>query len=268
MSAPRNKDSMSNVMAVALSVCFVCSIMVASAAVLLKPQRIANKNLDRISNILVAAGIQNVSPMEIANEFDKFEVKVADLVERRVLTDLEALDLGIDTGSYDQRKASKDPYLSKQLADGEDLASISRRARYSLLYILREEETRAISKIILPVHGYGLWSTLYGFIALQGDMNTVSGITFYEHGETAGLGGEVDNSEWKKSWEGKKIYSDGRVALTVIKGKASSDSPDYEYQIDGLSGATLTSRGVENMVAYWLGKDGFGPLLSELGGRY
>ena len=206
--------------------------------------------------------------MEIANEFDKFEVKVADLVERRVLTDLEALDLGIDTGSYDQRKASKDPYLSKQLADGEDLASISRRARYSLLYILREEETRAISKIILPVHGYGLWSTLYGFIALQGDMNTVSGITFYEHGETAGLGGEVDNSEWKKSWAGKKIYSDGRVALTVIKGKASSDSPDYEYQIDGLSGATLTSRGVENMVAYWLGKDGFGPLLSELGGRY
>ena len=266
MLAPKNKDSMSNVMAVALAVCFVCSIMVASAAVLLKPQRIANKNLDRISNILVAAGIQNVSPMEIANEFDKFEVKVADLVERRVLTDLEALDLGIDTGSYDQRKASKDPYLSKQLADGEDLASISRRARYSLLYILREEETRAISKIILPVHGYGLWSTLYGFIALQGDMNTVSGITFYEHGETAGLGGEVDNSEWKKSWEGKKIYSDGRVALTVIKGKASSDSPDYEYQIDGLSGATLTSRGVENMVAYWLGKDGFGPLLSKLGG--
>ena len=147
----------------------------------------------------------------------------------------------------------------------EDIASISRRARYSVIYVLREEETRAISKIILPVHGYGLWSTLYGFLSLQGDMNTVSGITFYEHGETAGLGGEVDNPDWKKSWEGKKIYSDGNVALRVIKGKASSDSPDYDYQIDGLSGATLTSRGVENMVAYWLGKDGFGPVLAKLG---
>lgn len=266
MLAPKNKDSMSNVMAVALVVCFVCSIMVASAAVLLKPQRVANKNLDRISNILVAAGIQNVSPSEIVSEFDKFEVKVADLAEGRILSDLEALDLGIDTSTYDQRKASKDPSLSKALNDGEDLAAINRRARFSLLYILREDETRAISKIILPMHGYGLWSTLYGFLSLKGDMNTVSGITFYEHGETAGLGGEVDNPDWKKSWEGKKIFSDGNVALRVIKGKASSDSPDFNYQIDGLSGATLTSRGVENMVAYWLGKDGFGPVLSKLEG--
>ena len=115
MLVPKNKDSMSNVMAVALAVCFVCSIMVASAAVLLKPQRIANKNLDRISNIIMAAGIQNVSPTEIASEFNKFEVKVADLAEGRILSDLEALDLGIDSNTYDQRKASKDPSLSKAL---------------------------------------------------------------------------------------------------------------------------------------------------------
>ena len=174
MLVPKNKDSMSNVMAVALAVCFVCSIMVASAAVLLKPQRIANKNLDRISNIIMAAGIQNVSPTEIASEFNKFEVKVADLAEGRILSDLEALDLGIDSNTYDQRKASKDPSLSKALSDAEDIAAISRRARYSLLYVLRENETRTISKIILPVHGYGLWSTLYGFLSLEGDMNTVS----------------------------------------------------------------------------------------------
>ena len=266
MSGPKNKDSMSNVMAVALAVCFVCSIMVASAAVLLKPQRIANKNFDRISNIVMAAGIQNVSPTEIASRFEEFEVKVVDLEEGRVLSYLEASDLGIDPSTYDQRKASKDPSLSKALNDLEDIAAISRRARYSLIYVLREEETRAISKIILPVHGYGLWSTLYGFLSLQGDMNTVSGITFYEHGETAGLGGEVDNPEWKKSWQGKKIYSDGNVAIKVIKGKTSEDSPNYDYQIDGLSGATLTSRGVENLVAFWLGKDGFGPVLAKLEG--
>ena len=88
MLVPKNKESMSNVMTVALAVCFVCSIMVASAAVLLKPQRIANKNLDRISNIIMAAGIQNVSPTEIASEFNKFEVKVADLVEGRILLSL------------------------------------------------------------------------------------------------------------------------------------------------------------------------------------
>ncbi|MGV0035071.1 MAG: Na(+)-translocating NADH-quinone reductase subunit C [Candidatus Azotimanducaceae bacterium WSBS_2022_MAG_OTU7] len=268
MSEPKyNKDSMKNILIVSLLVCLFCSVVVSSAAVFLKPQRLANKDLDRNKNILEAAGLydkQSGVAVDIAAEFEKFEIHVVDLQDKRVLSDIEAIDLGIEARTYDQRKAAKDPAVSKTLETGEDIASISRRARYSVVYLLREADD--IKKIVIPVHGYGLWSTLYGFIALDGDMNTVSGITFYEHGETAGLGGEVDNPAWKALWSGKMIYDDEGVALKVIKGNARADSPQFNYQIDGLSGATLTSRGVQNLVGYWLGDDGFGPILDGFRG--
>ena len=268
MSEPKyDKDSMKNILVVSLLVCLACSVVVSSAAVFLKPQREANKDLDRNKNILEAAGLyskRSGQTVDIAAEFEKFEIRVVDLQEKRVLSELEASGLGIDARTYDQRKAAKNPDISKALGTKEDIASISRRARYSVLYLLKKDGD--IKTIVLPVHGYGLWSTLYGFIALDGDMNTVSGITFYEHGETAGLGGEVDNPAWKAQWSGKTIYNDDGVALKVIKGAASAESPKFNYQVDGLSGATLTSRGVENLVSYWMGDDGFGPILAGFRG--
>ena len=263
----KDKDSMKNILTISLMVCFACSIVVSSAAVFLKPQREANKDLDRNKNILEAAGLYDkeaTQDLNISLEFEKFEIRVVDLQEKRVLSDVEAADLGIDSRSYDQRKASKNPEMSESLESEEDIASISRRARYSILYLLKEDGD--IKKVVLPVHGYGLWSTLYGFVALRGDMNTISGITFYEHGETAGLGGEIDNAGWKAQWAGKKIYNEEGVALKVIKGVADAGSSDFKYQIDGLSGATLTSRGVENLVTYWMGDEGFGPILDDFRG--
>ena len=263
-----NKDSMKNILVVSLLVCLFCSIVVSSAAVLLKPERLANKDLDRNKNILTAAGLYDKETagddVDIDGLFENFEIRLVDLEEKRVLSDLEASDLGIDPATYNQRKAAKDPALSKALTTSEDIASISRRARYAVVYMLREDGE--IDKIVLPVHGYGLWSTLYGFVSLEGDMNTVSGITFYEHGETAGLGGEVDNPKWKALWLGKQVYSDGKVTLKVIKGTVNPDSRMAKYQVDGISGATLTSRGVANLVAYWLGDQAFGPILADLRG--
>lgn len=265
-NAAAGKDSMYNIIKVSLLMCFVCSVIVSSAAVFLKPQREANKELDRTKNILLAAGLYDKETagddVDIAGLFENFEIRLVDLVDKRLLSALEASDLGIDVRDYDQRRASRESGISKVLEPRDDIASISRRARYSVVYLLREDGD--ISKIVLPIHGYGLWSILYGFIALDGDLNTVSGITFYEHGETAGLGGEVDNPAWKALWPGKLIYKDGEVALRVIKGRSNPDSAQYDYQIDGLSGATLTSRGVQNLIGYWLGPDGFGPILDDL----
>ena len=133
MSEPKyNKDSMKNILVVSLLVCFACSVVVSSAAVFLKPQRVANKDLDRNKNILEAAGLydkQSGQTVDIAAEFEKFEIRVVDLQEKRVLSDLEASDLGIEARTYDQRKAAKDPAISKALETREDIASISRRAR-------------------------------------------------------------------------------------------------------------------------------------------
>lgn len=126
------------------------------------------------------------------------------------------------------------------------------------------ENSGAIEKIILPVRGYGLWSTLYGFVALESDANTVVGLGFYEHGETPGLGGEVDNPRWKAFWPGKQVYRDGEVEIALAKGAVDPASTDAPWRVDGLSGATLTSRGVTNLVQFWLGEDGFQPFLANL----
>lgn len=135
--------------------------------------------------------------------------------------------------------------------------------KYAKIYLLKDgDETR---QIVLPVHGYGLWSTLYGFLSLENDGNTIKGLKFYEHAETPGLGGEVDNPKWQAKWIGKKIFDDkGKLRFEVIRGQVVSGVSGSEFQVDGLSGATLTSKGVSNMINYWLGAGGFGPYLNKL----
>lgn len=262
-----NKESMQNVVVVALGVCLVCALVVSAAAIALKPQQTANKHADRNKNILVAAGLFKpgvTPPSQVDELFKKFTVKVVDLKEKRFLTEDEAKQLGIDPATYNQRAAAKDPETSKVLTKQEDIASISRRARYSVVYILKNEDG-AIDRIVLPIHGYGLWSTMYGFLAMKGDLETVAGITFYEESETAGLGGEVENPNWQKQWVGKHIYDEAhKVVLEVIKGNVNPGSPDAGHQVDGISGATMTSRGVQHLIHYWLGEDGFGPVLAKL----
>ena len=261
-----NKDSIGNIIMIAVLVCLGCSIVVSGAAVGLKSVREDNAALDKSKNVLLAAGLsanEIATRQQIQERFAEFEPVLMDLRDKRILSPEEAAAANIDVASFDQRASSKDPLMSSGLSTAEDIASIKRREHYALGYVLRSGE--AIEKWVLPVHGYGLWSILYGFIALEGDANTVAGITFYEHGETAGLGGEVDNPAWKGIWPGKEIYGpDGAVALKVAKAAVDPNGKGAKYQVDGLSGATLTSRGVENMVAYWLGDEGYGPILKNM----
>ena len=97
-----------------------------------------------------------------------------------------------------------------------------------------------------------------GYLAVEPDFQTIAGLTFYEQGETPGLGGEVMNPGWKAKWAGKKIYDNAEVCICVVKGAGSS-----EFEVDGLSGATITSNGVSSMLEYWLGDEGFGPYIEK-----
>jgi len=145
-----------------------------------------------------------------------------------------------------------------------DTASIKRQPKYATVYLARNEAGE-VETIVLPINGYGLWSTLYGFLALKTDLNTVVGLGFYEHAETPGLGGEVDNPKWKSLWPGKKVFGEnGNVKIELVKGSVDPASPNADYQVDGLAGATLTSRGVSHLVQFWLGENGFGPFLAKL----
>ena len=255
-----NNDSIQKTIIVALSLCLVCSVFVAAAAVGLKPIQNANKDLDRKRNILSAANMldENTSVDAV---FESIETRLVSLKTGKFATDAEISAANIDVATYDQQAAAKDPALSEALAN--DPASIKRRAYFSSVYLVKDGDD--IERIILPVHGYGLWSTMYGFIALENDFDTVIGFGFYDQGETPGLGGEVDNPNWKALWKGKQIYNDqGEAVIQLAKGGVDSSDPQAIYKVDGLSGATLTSRGVTNLVQYWLGEEGFGPFLATL----
>ena len=250
-----NKETIAKTVAVALVLCIVCSLVVSSAAVLLKGQQDANKKLDRYSNILAAAGL--LDPEE----------NIEEQYNRLITAKLVDLDTGrytdaVDAASFDQRRAAKDANLSAALSADDDLAKISRRENYSMVYLV--VTNGEIEKIILPVRGYGLWSTMRGFLALENDGNTIAGLGFSEHGETPGLGGEIDNPKWKALWPGKKVYQNGDVAVSLIKGSVTPGSANADYEVDGLAGATLTSRGVTNLVHFWLGEKGFQKFLNNL----
>lgn len=254
-------DSVKRTLSTALVLCVVCAVMVSVAAVALKPRQDANKLMDRNRNILAAAGLYDPSihtTADVADLFAQFTPRIVGLDEGRFLSETEIRDLGIDLNTYDPRRAANDPRYSRALSKAEDQANIKRQLRYPMVYVM--ERGDRIESLILPISGYGLWGILHGFIALEGDGNTVTGIGFYEHKETPGLGAEVDNPDWKALWPGKQIYgAEGDVALTITRGSGSGDS-----EVDGLAGATLTSRGVQNLIRFWMGEAGFGPFLRSL----
>ena len=247
-------ESVSKTITVAVTLCVVCAIVVSSAAVFLRSAQEKNKLLDLKANILASAGLLKTG-IGIEKQFEAISARVIDLETGQYADH-------IDPSAYDQRKSSKDPEMSKSLTPSEDIAKIKRRVRYATVYL--SEVDGKIDKLILPVSGYGLWSTLHGFIALESDFSSVAGIGFYEHAETPGLGGEVDNPVWKASWIGKKAYDGDSVKIEVMKGRVNKDLPEALYQIDGLAGATLTTRGVDNLVKYWLGDNGFAPFIRSL----
>lgn len=238
-------------------VCGICSILVSGAAVGLKERQKQNVILDRQSKVLMVTGL-----MQPGEKLSKAEIqqRFKDNIEARIVTlKTGEYNDAIDAATYDQRKATDDPALSEAVA--ENPARVLRVPRDALIYrVLKDGKT---DQLVLPVQGKGLWSTLYGYLALDKDTTTIRGLTFYEHGETPGLGGEVDNPRWKALWPGRKAYDENWTPdIRVIKGQAGSPESD-PHHVDGLSGATLTSRGVSNLLLFWLGDQGFGPYLQQ-----
>ncbi len=255
------RDSIGNTFFVAGTLCLVCSFLVSTAAVVLRPYQEANKKQEMRKIILQVAGLYDPN-RPVDEQFKQFEVQLIDLTDPQHPRRIEDERL-IET--YDPREAAADPKMSVPVPKKgpNTLPGIRRREKYVFVYLLRKDGK--LDLVVLPIYGKGLWSTLYGFLALEGDLETVRGIAFYEHGETPGLGGEVDNPRWRALWRGKKVYDDtGRVALSVIKGKVNPSDRQAAYQVDGLSGATFTSKGVTRMIHFWLGEQGFKAYLQQL----
>lgn len=242
----------------AAGVCIVCSVFVSGAAVLLRDRQEANKILDRRKNVLEVANLLGGQEKLTGPAINaRFEERITGRIVH-LETGRYADDLSPDT--FDQQRAAKDPNSSRPAP--ENPAKVLRLPEHATVYLVKSGAS--LEMVILPIEGKGLWSTLYGYIAVDRDLETIRGITFYEHGETPGLGGEVDNPAWKGLWKGRKIYdASGTPVIRVVKGKAGDAAAD-PHRVDGISGATITSNGVTHTIQFWLGPHGFGPFLQKL----
>ncbi|MEM6356693.1 MAG: Na(+)-translocating NADH-quinone reductase subunit C [Pseudomonadota bacterium] len=244
-------DSVAKTVTIAVSLCLVASMVVSAAAVALRPIQAVNALKDKQINILQVAGIYDPDE-DVVAAFEAFEPKVLDLRTGSFTEEF-------DPATFDDRAAADDPATSVALE--EDPAGIGRQSQFVTVYLLRDD-AGSIDKVILPIYGYGLWSTLYGFIALEENGNDIFGLQFYEHAETPGLGAEVDNPRWKAQWNGKKLTDDdGVLQISVTK---TVPPAGQEYHIDALAGATLTTVGVNNLVRFWMGDAGYEPFLENL----
>ncbi|MDA8792430.1 Na(+)-translocating NADH-quinone reductase subunit C [Bacteriovoracaceae bacterium] len=252
MSDKKSSNEALRTIFVALSLCLVCSIAVSVTVVNLKPRQDRNKDLDLKKNILSAAGLHTTYE-EIESNFSKIKIAVVDLERGQI-------DESIDPDTYNENKAKTDPDAQIVIPADIDVGGLVKRLKKVKVYLVQESGT--LKQVILPIVSKGLWSTMYGFISLSDDLNTVKGFAYYSQGETPGLGGEVDNPAWKEQWIGKKIFSGAdKIAFKVAKGAGKG-----VHQVDGLSGATITANGVTNSIRYWMSDHGFGKFLNNLKG--
>jgi len=249
-----NKDSALNIAFVGVGLCLLCSAIISLIAIQLRSVQNENVVKDMQKKIVSSAGLQ-LEYGSVENAMMNIKTIVVDLDQGKIVD--------INPNSYELSKELREEGKYKFLSAENDIASIKKREKYSKVYI--EYKDDKINTLILPVRGYGLWGILYGYLAIKSDFNTVAGLEFYEHKETPGLGAEIDNPKWKALWKGKKIYQEnGEVSLKVIKGNVLASSDNVNYEVDGLSGATLTCNGVTNLIAYWMGSDGFLNFINNL----
>jgi len=240
---------------VALMLCLVCAVAVSVAAVTLRPLQERNKDLAFKREVLKVAGLYSPGG-DVDALFEQVDARMVDLATGEYRPDLDAAD-------YTPQQAARDPATGTAIPPADDLARIKRRSRYVPVYLVHRDH--GLRLVILPMYGTGLWSTIYGLLALQADANTIAGVSFYEQGETAGLGAEIADPGWQAMWNGKRVYDEtGKVRFRLVKGGVRENAEAAAYEVDAVSGATLTSKGVNDLVRYWLGDQGFGRYLARL----
>lgn len=237
-------DSTTKTFTVALLIALTSALIVSTTSVLLRPIQEINRERDRQAQIVavVSAGVGDAGALR---------ARIVDLESGRFNTEL-------DPAMFDQRAAARDEERSIAIPAPADIAGLGRRAKHARVFT-RVTDGK-LDLIVLPVHGQGYQSMLYGYLALRGDLNTVAALTFYEQGETPGLGARITDKVWQAEWRGKKVADDsGTVKIGVASGKTTGP-----HDVDGISGASRTAQGVTNLLRFWLGEYGYGQLLAQL----
>ena len=190
-------DSPAKAFIIVTATALLCSVLVTAATVTLRPIQHAYEDLDRnrylVSISGLTDGMRELSNREVVRLFQSLDARIVDL-------DVGDFDETYNPDTFDTWKAAGNSKLSVPIPADRDSAKLNRRSRLVTIYLVTNDET--LLRVILPIYGQGMWSTLYGFIALEADLNTIAGITFFEQAETAGIGDQILRPDWLASWQG------------------------------------------------------------------
>jgi len=255
-----NNDSPLKAFFVVLVTAMVCSSLVSATVVMLRPIQLNNQMLDRSRNVMKLTGLveEGVTPgdEEMLDLFRDMDMRIVDIDQAEFNNELDPL-------SFDQRRAASNPDLGVDVPSDQDLSSLGRRSRFATVYIVLREGK--LERLILPVRGAGMWSMIYGYIALESDLNTIAAVTFYEQNETPGIGDQIMRPEWLAQWQGRRIYDEvGDLRFAVSHAKVEPGTSTWLYEVDALTGATVTADAVTSMIRYWFGSHGYRPFLDFL----
>jgi len=255
MSEVAVKDSTTRALAMAITVAFICGLLVSVVAVNLRPIHKANIEAERIAQLeLVLSALSDIGRVQT---IENLEARIVDLESGE-------FDDSIDPATFDTERAAAKPATSVAIPADLDLAGLKRRAQHAPVYLVRDASEQ-VDLIILPVSGRGYQSTLRAWLVIDGDTQTVRALKFYQHGETPGVGARIEEPEWEAQWRDLRAFDDAGVLRIGVRSQAGGAySDDAEYQVDGISGATRTTQGVDGMLRFWLGEFGFATFLQRI----
>lgn len=242
-------DNRTKTIIVAFLVASVCALLVSGATVLLRPIQTANRAAEEQTRIeALVRGIPGMTDL-LAQSGGTLTTVVIDLAKGRAAADVTVDTLAVALGDTSNWTV---------LGPAADLAGLGQRPDFAQVFLLRDGEE--IPLVLLPMTGLGYGGRIDAILALRGDMNTIAGIAITSHSETPGLGGRIEEPAWQADFQGTALR-DGAGDLRFAVARAQASSP---YEVDGITGATRTGRGMTNMVRFWLGPDGYGPLIRAI----
>lgn len=251
-----NNNSVSHTILFAIAIAVVLGAMVTAVSVLLEPAQAENR--EQAQQAIFQDLLQNQPGFEsIVDQHSAYQMD-----HRLVDLDTGCYDAEIAASDYgtiiDSRRSKHTQALNRE----QDIANIKVRAKYALVHLI--QDTDRLIAVVLPVYGLGYSSRLNGYLTLAADGNQVRSLVFYDHNETPGMGGRISTADWQTQWQ-KKLLRDqnGNLRIGVATGSPTS-AEDRSYQIDAMAGATITGRGVTNLLRFWVGPMGFETYLHNL----
>ncbi|WP_394200548.1 Na(+)-translocating NADH-quinone reductase subunit C [Shewanella waksmanii] len=249
------KDTVMGTMIFTVTLCLLCSFMITGTAELLKERKLAKKRDEIKRYVLMASNVEVADGQDFRTIFDqRVTPKLINLntgeAEQMAVTEIM---------NFDEKMAAINPQTS--VKPKKDTARIKTRAQDVRVFEVKDAQGK-VASMVLPVYGKGLWSMIYGFVAVEKDLNTIENVVFYEHGETPGIGDFLNDKAWTDTFQGKQLFDDkGKVAFSVVKGGAKEGDV---HGVDAVSGATMTGRGVQRAIQFWFGAEGFQVFFDKL----